>query len=138
MEISNTLKYINLVGVSIGLVALCGPIHRCPCVSVKHGDGEGLGHEFQKKPMNLCVGDSEERECVVGVDVTDTMISETPQVVGFVEVVRTVIRFRKKPMNFCACDIEESECGVMILTVDDRCRPSRLPQDVFVCYESIK
>ena len=84
MELSNTLKYINLVGVSIGLVALCGPIHRCPCVSVKHGDGEGLGYdyEFQKKPMNLCVGDSEEREWVVGVDVTDTMISETPQVVG--------------------------------------------------------
>ncbi len=54
MELSNTLKYINLTGVSIGLVVyltgvsiglvvLCGPMHLRVCVSKKPGDGEGVG-----------------------------------------------------------------------------------------------
>ncbi len=46
MDLSNTLKYINLAGVVIGLVALSGPIHLRACVSEKeekHGDGEGAG-----------------------------------------------------------------------------------------------
>ena len=43
MELSNTLKYINLAGVSIGLVVLRGPMHLCAFVSEKHGDGEGAG-----------------------------------------------------------------------------------------------
>ena len=34
---------INLTGVSIGLVALCGPMHLRACVSEKRGDGEGAG-----------------------------------------------------------------------------------------------
>ncbi len=41
MEISNTLKYINLSGVVIGLVVLSGPMNLCTCVSEMHGDGEG-------------------------------------------------------------------------------------------------
>jgi hypothetical protein len=43
VELSNTLKYINLTGVVIGLVVLCGPIHLRVCVSEKRGDGEGEG-----------------------------------------------------------------------------------------------
>jgi hypothetical protein len=34
------------------------------------------------------------------------------QIAGFIEVVRTVIRFRKNPMNLCTVDIEERQCGV--------------------------
>ena len=43
MELSNTLKYINLAGVAIGLVALRGPMYLRVCVSEKRGDGEGDG-----------------------------------------------------------------------------------------------
>ena len=43
MELSKTLEYINLVGVDIGLVVLCGPMHLCVCVSEKRGDGEDVG-----------------------------------------------------------------------------------------------
>ena len=43
MELSNTLKYINLAGVAIGLVALRGPMHLRACVSEKRGDREGAG-----------------------------------------------------------------------------------------------
>ena len=57
MELSNTSQFINLVGVTTGLVALCGPIHLCVCVSEMLGDGMGTG----------C--DSEECESGVGVDV---------------------------------------------------------------------
>ena len=32
------------------------------------------------------------------------------QIAGFIEVVRTVIRFRKNPMNLCTVDIEERQC----------------------------
>ena len=39
MDLSNTLKYINLAGVNIGLVALRGPMHLRACVSEKRGDG---------------------------------------------------------------------------------------------------
>ena len=41
MELSNTLKYINLTGLSIGLVAMRGPMDLRACVSEKRGDGEG-------------------------------------------------------------------------------------------------
>ena len=43
MELSNTLKYINLTGVTVGLVALRGQMHLSVCVSENHGDGEGAG-----------------------------------------------------------------------------------------------
>ncbi len=43
MQMSNILKYINLTGVTRGLVALCGPIHLRGCVREKIGDGEGVG-----------------------------------------------------------------------------------------------
>ena len=42
MEISNTLRYINLHGLVIGLVVLCGPIHLCVCVIEECGDKEGV------------------------------------------------------------------------------------------------
>ena len=41
MDLSNTLRYINLHGLSIGMVPLCGPMHLCACVSEELGDGEG-------------------------------------------------------------------------------------------------
>ena len=41
--LSDTLKYINLTGLVIGMVVLCGPIHLSSCVSEKSGDGEGAG-----------------------------------------------------------------------------------------------
>jgi len=43
--LSDTLRYINLAGLAIGLVALRGPMHLCACVSEKHGDGEGAGSQ---------------------------------------------------------------------------------------------
>jgi hypothetical protein len=43
VELSKTLEYINLVGVDIGLVVLCGPMYLCVCVSEKRGDGEEVG-----------------------------------------------------------------------------------------------
>ena len=43
MEISNTLRYINLAGLVIGLVVLCGPMNLCTCVNEDRGDGEGTG-----------------------------------------------------------------------------------------------
>ncbi len=41
MEVSNTLRYINLTGLVIGLFALRGPIHLCAFVSEERGEGEG-------------------------------------------------------------------------------------------------
>jgi hypothetical protein len=41
VEISNTLKYINLTGLALRLVALRGPMHRRACVSETRRDEEG-------------------------------------------------------------------------------------------------
>ena len=41
MEISNTLRHIDLDGLVIGLVVLCGPMHLRACVIEEPGDGEG-------------------------------------------------------------------------------------------------
>ena len=62
--------------------------------------------------MKLCVCDSEQSECGVGVRVNVTMLSETLQVVGVAEAVSRAVRLRKKPMNLCVCDNEQCECGV--------------------------
>ncbi len=35
--LSNTLRYINLAVVELGLVELRGPMHPCPCVSAECG-----------------------------------------------------------------------------------------------------
>ncbi len=45
MELSNTLEYMNLTVVAVGLVALRGPMHQCACVSKERGDGEGAGSQ---------------------------------------------------------------------------------------------
>jgi hypothetical protein len=42
---SDTLGYMNLAGVAIGLVELRGPMHLRACVSEECGDGEGLGSQ---------------------------------------------------------------------------------------------
>jgi len=42
---SDTLGYINLAGLAIGLVALRGPMHLCACVSEEGGDGESAGSQ---------------------------------------------------------------------------------------------
>jgi hypothetical protein len=63
VELSNTLKYINLTGVVIGLVALRGPMHLGTCVTEKRGDGEGavslvgrvIGLVPWRGPIHLCV-----------------------------------------------------------------------------------
>ena len=39
--LSDTLRYINLAGLAIGLVTLCGPMHLCVCVNEESVDGEG-------------------------------------------------------------------------------------------------
>ena len=44
-SLSDTLRYISLVGLVTGLVDLSGPIHLCPCVSEEGGDGEGPGSQ---------------------------------------------------------------------------------------------
>ncbi len=95
MELSNTLEYINLTGVVIGLVAFRGPIHLCARVSEKRGDEEGVG----------C--DSEECDRGVRAGVNTTLLFATLQVVGLPETVRTVIQLRKKTMRLCSCDTEE-------------------------------
>ena len=61
---------------------------------------------LRKKPMNLCVCDSEQRECGVGDGVNATMLSETLKVVGIAEVTGRAVLFRKKTMNLCAYDSE--------------------------------
>lgn len=35
--LSNTLRYINLAEVALGLVELRGPMYLCPCVSAERG-----------------------------------------------------------------------------------------------------
>ncbi len=39
-SLSDTLRYINLVGVVMGLVTCRGPMYLCTCVSEERGDGE--------------------------------------------------------------------------------------------------
>jgi hypothetical protein len=39
-SLSDTLRYINLVGVVMGLVTCRGPMYLCKCVSEERGDGE--------------------------------------------------------------------------------------------------
>ena len=43
--LSDTLRYVNLAGFAIGLVALRGPMHLCACVREERGDGEGAGSQ---------------------------------------------------------------------------------------------
>jgi hypothetical protein len=43
--LSDTLRYIDLNGLVIGLVALRGPIYLRTCVSKEGGDGEGAGSQ---------------------------------------------------------------------------------------------
>ncbi len=38
---SDTLRYINLTEVALGLVPLCGPMHLCSCLNEECGDREG-------------------------------------------------------------------------------------------------
>jgi hypothetical protein len=38
--LSDTLRYINLAEVALGLVELRGPMHLCACVSEEPGDGK--------------------------------------------------------------------------------------------------
>jgi hypothetical protein len=38
---SDTLIYINLAGLAIGLVTLRGPMHLCACVSEESGENAG-------------------------------------------------------------------------------------------------
>ena len=45
MVLSDTLTYINLAEVALGLVALRGPMHLCACVSEERGDREGAGSQ---------------------------------------------------------------------------------------------
>jgi len=40
--LSDTLRYINLAELALGLVALRGPMHLCACVSEERGDGEKI------------------------------------------------------------------------------------------------
>ncbi len=40
-SLSITFRYINLTGLSIGLVELCGPMYLCVCVNEEGGNGEG-------------------------------------------------------------------------------------------------
>jgi hypothetical protein len=46
VELSNTLNYINLAGVDIGLVALRGPMHLRACVEETH-----MFYLISKDPM---------------------------------------------------------------------------------------
>ena len=39
---SDTLRYLNLTDLTIGLVALRDPMHLCACVREDSGDGEGV------------------------------------------------------------------------------------------------
>jgi hypothetical protein len=84
-QLSNTLKYINLTGVALGLVVLCGPIHLCAS-SVCEREARG-------RRGSGC--DNEELERGMGTDVNVTMLFETIRVVGLAETVGTAIRLRK-------------------------------------------
>ncbi len=42
-DLRDTLRYINLTGLGIGLVTLCGPIHLRVCMREDRGNGEGTG-----------------------------------------------------------------------------------------------
>jgi hypothetical protein len=44
-SLSDTFRYINLAGLVIGMVALCGPMHLCACVNEESGNGEGTGSQ---------------------------------------------------------------------------------------------
>jgi hypothetical protein len=68
VELSNTLKYINLAGVNIGLVALRGPIHLCVCVREKRGDGEGVVRTRPDTWTHQCHRLRNRTGCVVWTD----------------------------------------------------------------------
>jgi hypothetical protein len=45
--LSDTLRYINLAGLALGLVALRGPMHLCACVSEERGESAGAHGTLQ-------------------------------------------------------------------------------------------
>ena len=61
--LSNTLKYINLTGLGIGLVVLRGPMHLCTCVSEDRGPGTGRVRDHQCYQIHL-------RYINLGLDIT--------------------------------------------------------------------
>ena len=40
--LSDTLRYINLAGLAIGLVTLCGPMQLCVCENEESGEKVGV------------------------------------------------------------------------------------------------
>ncbi len=56
----------------------------------------------------LCVFDTENCECGVGVGVNDNILSETLQVVGLTDSAVIVLRLQKITVNLCVCDIEDT------------------------------
>ncbi len=52
-SLSDTFRYINLTGLTTGLVTLCGPMHLCTCVSEERRDGEGTGSEALNKHYQI-------------------------------------------------------------------------------------
>ncbi len=52
--LSDTLRYINLAEVAIGLVALRGPMHLCASVSEERRDGEGVDSEWIFFALRFC------------------------------------------------------------------------------------
>jgi hypothetical protein len=55
VELSNTLRYINLAGLVVGLVSLRGPMHLRVCVSEERGDGEGGGSEARSDTLRYII-----------------------------------------------------------------------------------
>ena len=49
--LSDTLRYINLAEVALGLVALRGRMHLCACVSKERLDGEGAGSQARSDTL---------------------------------------------------------------------------------------
>ena len=52
--LSDTLRYINLAEVALGMMGLRGPMHLCASVSEERGDEEGAASEVIFFALRFC------------------------------------------------------------------------------------
>jgi hypothetical protein len=108
VELSNSLKYINLAGVVIGLVPFRGPMDLGGCVTEKRGDGEGagsltgrvIGLVALRGPMHLCV-------CVIkeggdGKGAVSQSLSDTFRYINLAGLTTGLVTLRG-PMHLFSC-----------------------------------
>jgi hypothetical protein len=93
-------------------------VNRSPRNWIPEGDRFGC----EKKPMDLCVFESEEREDGVGAGANTTLLSDTLQSIGLAESAAARAKVYKKTMDLCARARSAWSGSYVIFFFNELCR----------------